>query len=199
MNDFKLSLFEPPRRVTEHDFYPTPAWVTAALLQHFPPNIHKSILDPAAGDGAILKECARAGWGREKLLACEIREEERQRLCEVASVILIGDYLRSSITSHTFEEDQIIANPPFRLMDEFIIKIAESEAEYKAVLARVSILSGNGQAHLRAIEKFEPTGFLFLARRPSFTDDGKTDNNGVAWMVHDDSESSHHALIKYHY
>jgi hypothetical protein len=43
----------------EADYYPTPSWVTRAILQHLP--IAGSVLEPCAGDGAIVRELLAAG------------------------------------------------------------------------------------------------------------------------------------------
>jgi hypothetical protein len=46
---------------TNHDFYPTPAWVTAALLQHV--KLRGPVWEPCCGDGAIARMIEAQGTG----------------------------------------------------------------------------------------------------------------------------------------
>jgi hypothetical protein len=42
-----------------HDFYPTPDWVTAALLKQV--TLHDAVWEPCCGDGAMARVLERAG------------------------------------------------------------------------------------------------------------------------------------------
>ena len=42
-----------------HDFYPTPDWVTGALLKHV--TLHDAVWEPCCGDGAMARVLERAG------------------------------------------------------------------------------------------------------------------------------------------
>jgi hypothetical protein len=44
---------------TDHDFYPTPSWVTAALMKHV--TLRGPVWEPCCGDGAMAKVLAQDG------------------------------------------------------------------------------------------------------------------------------------------
>lgn len=78
------------------DYYATPAWATAALLDWFERQrltMRGTILDPFAGDGAILEVVKDRSWPWvERLAAVEIRPEAEPALRAVAGWHRIADW-----------------------------------------------------------------------------------------------------------
>ena len=100
------------------DFYETPYSITQQLLDHEPFALDRVTLEPACGDGAILRVLHRNGliaWGYDK---------ETDFLVE------------------TREFDQIITNPPFSLALNFILRAKLISRHKFAFLLPLSYLHG---------------------------------------------------------
>lgn len=96
------------------DFYPTPPPVTHALIDTTDGVVdYTRVLDPAAGDGALLREIPA-----EVRCAIEIDGAHRAALEEVCtwpSVPLIAD----ATVAQWPADVTVVANPPFGLLDTF--------------------------------------------------------------------------------
>lgn len=68
----------------ESDFYKTPTETIDAFLDHFCFLINEDILEPCAGDGAIIK-AIRARTPAQYITAIEIREEESANLLDLVT------------------------------------------------------------------------------------------------------------------
>lgn len=103
----------------EKDFYATPIPVVANFLKHYPIK-DGSILEPAAGNGNILRAIREAGYTN-PVTSVEIREQEREGLEQYGRVI-IGDFLSLSLNMAC---STIITNPPYSLAQQFVEKAFE--------------------------------------------------------------------------
>ena len=160
------------------DFYPTPHNVTLALLSWAEPMLtgESSYLDPAAGDGDIIKAarsldwCAEAHWS-----AIEIDEQHGPALENVAENVAIGDAL-----SREWPRASVICNPPFGLLDAFWERACLS-GDFAACLAPVAWLSAERR---RASPR--PHAVLQLGWRPRFVHQVGAAHKGsqdFAWLV----------------
>jgi hypothetical protein len=116
----------------DHDDYPTPAWVTKALLPHLPPEDYR-VWEPAAGSGEMVKALVEHG-----LFVC------------VATDIATGrDFLVSPPPS-SFRG--IVTNPPYRLATEFIERALSliPANGFVAMLLRADFDSAKTRRHLFA-------------------------------------------------
>lgn len=168
--DFKLKSVLRPML----DFYETPAWAVRAILPHLPA-VHEGtqILDPGCGTGAILRELVKA-WPHAEIVGLE-KEEGRYKECEVQALPVVqGDFL---ICDDKF--DMIISNPPYVCALEFV-QHAISRAPVVCMLLRLPWLASQRRA---AWHKENPAALYVLPRRPSFTNDGKTDATDYAWFL----------------
>ena len=167
----------------ERDFYPTPAKATKALLDWAHNSVDDinlvmaSVLDPCAGDGAILRVAREFGCAR---LAYEIRPECRESLDIVTHPwrVTIGDAL--AIKLDLFPVDAVITNPPFSLSREFIDAYRD-RAPFAAFLLPLNFLASQKRAAWWIANP--PAHVLVLPFRPSFTGDGKTDSVDYGWFV----------------
>ena len=148
----------------EADFYPTPAWCTRALLSVLKLDFNSIVLDPCAGDGAILKV---ASSELNVVCAAELREECREPLkaichqnVEICDALGPGSRLWPPLAA-------VITNPPFSLFERFIdAYVHERKPPVAAFLLRINALGGQDRAawwHGR-----EPSAILVMPRRPAF-------------------------------
>jgi hypothetical protein len=145
-----------------NDFYPTPTWLTEALIPHLGKPRH--ILEPAAGDGAIVGVLHRA-----------FSEAE----IDHGDITTGQDFLTYAWRQDYY--DLIITNPPYSLAEEFARRALSlvKPAGTVVMLSRVSFAGSQGRAAwLRATQP----SLYFSPRRPCFVR-GKSDNCEYAWFV----------------
>jgi hypothetical protein len=162
-----------PRGGEGVDNFPTPAWCVHRLMELWWPR-PGAILEPAAGDGAIVRAASRdlgRDWIRLDIRDCGQPGQE------------IADFL-------TWEPEPkwisyvstVWTNPPFALAEQFIRRAAAlfPEADL-CFLVRLGFLASDGRAALWR-ELGAPDVYV-LPNRPSFNADGKTDSSDYAWIV----------------
>lgn len=160
------------------DFYPTPAWCVRRLVEavEFPAG---EWLEPAAGDGAIIRTISRVdvSW-----TAWELRESER---CALTSLVPedrvhIGDFLVAHAARRLEERRYAVAitNPPYRHAQRFL-EGCLVHAETVAMLLRLNYLAS--RARYRFMRDNVPDVYV-LPSRPSFVN-GRTDATEYAWFV----------------
>jgi hypothetical protein len=164
----------------EHDFYSTPEWCTRALFEHLPMLQERLVLDPCAGDGAILK--VAQGY-RLETHGIELRDVP---MPEGATTWWAGrDALLSQQSEvYGYRFSNIVTNPPYSLAQEFI-EAWRDRVHFSAWLLRLNFLGSQKRAAW--FRQRPPARVLILPRRPSFTG-GATDSCEYAWMVWDAPE-----------
>lgn len=163
----------------ESDFYKTPESATKSLVDNF--FFKKGVIwEVTAGDGAIIKVLRHYLQTKEKIIATEIRDEERENLLDAgANMVLIGDFLAHPGINP--EPETIITNPPFSIAREIIehcFKIAP-KAEV-IMLLRLAFLESKRRKSFW--DKHPVTQLYILSERPSFTGKG-TDATAYAWFI----------------
>lgn len=158
-----------------NDFYPTPAALTAVLLD-LVPELAGSAVEPCAGDGTMagaLKCSGRltrittndilAGFG------CTTTSDARDPGAAVWQVAA----------------DWVITNPPFTWAGEILANAWAHAAKGVAMLLRLTFLEPTvARAELlRQLAPFLSDMIVFGQPRPSFTDDRRTDSVTTAWLV----------------
>jgi hypothetical protein len=160
------------------DFYATPPWATRSILKAlcrdralYSP---MAILEPSAGNGAIVDEIRAFGFPNEGIEAIEIDPNRAD-----ASGAQCADFLTIAPDPRF---DLVITNPPFSLALEFAKHALQflRPGGTLALLLRLNWLaSGKRSEWLR-----DNTPSLYvLPKRPSFSADGKTDATDYAWFV----------------
>lgn len=169
------------------DYWPTPAWCVEALLDSDWPPLRGLVIEPAAGDGAILRVLKDRGY--HDLQAVEIREAERGRIAaEVAGNFTIGDWLTLSRDADWMaavvdkRRFSICTNPPFSIAIPFAEACLSVGAAYVALLLPVTSLAGAAAAWGPFWRQHPPTALRPLRRRPRFAGGG-TDRVGVVWVI----------------
>ena len=160
------------------DYYATPAWCVESVLPRLRPDRSMVVLDPAAGEGAILS-AVLAYEGSFITKAIELNPE-RAKICQEVAHVRTGD----ALTMIWPPADLILANPPFSLALEFVRLACHHLRLWgggkAAFLLRLAFLeSKERNTFLRGRM---PDEIYVLPRRPSFVG-GKTDSCAYAWFV----------------
>lgn len=140
------------------DYYPTPPWAVRALIENLPPFClrGKRILEPAAGNGAIV----RVLWG------AGARHVAERDIYDYAADKPTPDGNFLSAEDHG-KPDWIITNPPYSRFAAFAVRALRYKSEPSvALLGRVQILEGKERAALFA--KYPPSRILVFSGRIPF-------------------------------
>lgn len=174
------------RTRNESDHYATPEWCTEALFDAADPLLRPNIMDPFAGDGAILRVALRRGWTADALEAIELRESEREHLMGLlpTSRVTIGDAFTADFGA--WKGRTIITNPPYSLAEESV-RLCCRNASSVWMLLRLNFWGGIKRRGL--FEAYPPAFCFVLPRRPSFTGKG-TDAAEYAWFGWDRHSTS---------
>lgn len=147
------------------DFYPTPRPVAQVLANWFE-NSNDATglnwLDPAAGDGALIKGMRdNEIFTEQDWSAIEINELHRSELELVSENVVTGDALKVE-----WPDASVVANPPFFLLEQFWEKAVEHRVMFEAwcaVLTPVAWWQAERRAHF-----VQPDVMLALNWRPTF-------------------------------
>lgn len=165
------------------DYYSTPPWCVEALLTL--PGLRaylarSYVIDPCAGDGAILASLTGVALTRGGV---ELSAERAALSGRVARTI-VGDFLSAEVTTRIARPEwqtAIITNPPYSLAMEFVCaSLTFPACSLVAMLLRVNWLAGRKRA---AFHKRTPAAVRVLSRRPSFAGNGATDATEYAWFL----------------
>jgi predicted RNA methylase len=117
------------------DNYPTPKWVVDRLLEALPPELmfKSHVIEPFAGEGAIVKALAAATLGPAAISTIEVRESACHALQRIPGEIEWPAGMGYSVThADALQEewpmlagpsgDRIITNPPFEHAERAIRK-----------------------------------------------------------------------------
>jgi hypothetical protein len=152
------------------DFWPTPEWVTKALLDN--EVLEGKVWEPACGDGAMARVISDFGYD------VYASDKEDRGYGEVK------DFL-SRLREYA---DCIVTNPPFNLAAGFVME-ALSSAECKVcMLLPLSFLEG-AKRHDRLFSIYPPDRVWVFSERVTFTAPGVTrkvsGTRPMAWFVWD--------------
>lgn len=155
----------------EEDFYATPDWCVRAIAK---PLLEKlgslatTILDPCAGEGAILRSLMGLGAKPGLMTAIEINEA-RVRACRSQRV---GTYHGDALTGGEREWGRfnklVIMNPPFSLALSFVTKAIEYQSRHGGITAALLPQGFLGSAERRHFHRSNPCDWYQLTSRPSF-------------------------------
>jgi predicted RNA methylase len=83
----------------------------AALAELCPDH---TLLEPSAGEGALVYAAAKAGVQEKNMTAIEINPLCRGKLKYIAGTVVIGDFLSIQPPHEDLKFDRVIMNPPFQ-------------------------------------------------------------------------------------
>ena len=163
------------------DFWPTPRGAVESLLDHRPPAAGAPVVEPAAGDGAIVRVLVERGY---EVHAADIRPEcEADVLASGAASWTCGDWLRiaGEVRARWDRRLAMATNPPFSVGMPFARACLATDPQYLALLLRLPVLGSATWAPLWL--EYPPTSLLTLRRRPSFSGDGRTEPTEYGWFI----------------
>lgn len=163
----------------ESDFYATPLETVYSFLDAYDGiKSSDSILEPSAGDGAIIKALRNRGY-ENHIDAVELREEERYNLIGYADRVHIGNFLTAEGLG---PYDVVIGNPPYSIALEFIEKSLEVVRPGGRVIMLLRTNFLESKARFQFWKDNPLSGLYCLHKRPSFTGKG-TDATSYSWFV----------------
>lgn len=146
----------------EQDFYPTPKYVTEALLNHH--HFTGKIWEPACGDGRMAE-----------VLKSHYPDVECSDLIDRGYGQIDVDFLSSDK-----KVDNIITNPPFNLAYEFIVQGLKLSDKCLALLLPIRYLTGKKRAKL--YYKNPPAKIIVIPNKVDFLGFGSPAME-FAWFV----------------
>lgn len=121
----------------DFDFYKTPKAVTDVMFQVFMPAHKDRILEPSAGDGAIIEACLETFSGYKlEFDAIELNPMNRAKLIEKGINLIHDDFLTFELKSRGY--NVIYANPPFKNYIDHVAKMSEC-ADHVCFIAPTSL------------------------------------------------------------
>jgi hypothetical protein len=159
------------------DNYPTPAWCVHRLLEAVPLPHDGLCLEPAFGDGAIVRAINSMVGLKRSWLGVDIRPECSNAANALGVRFLDANFLAAATLSGK-RFSLAITNPPYSLAQQFIERCLEV-AKVTAMLLRLNYL---GSAKRAAFMRANPPDVYVLPNRPAFVN-GKTDSCEYAWFV----------------
>lgn len=148
-----------------NDFYPTPGWCVDLLLSAIEAPSDWAVLEPAAGDGAIIKRLISYGIAPEKIAAIEIDQARAEMVRAIVPDVRCEDFTRAP---HGVTYDLIITNPPFALAADFA-RTALELAGIRGTVALLLRLNWLGSQERATFHREHPSDILLLPKRPEFT------------------------------
>lgn len=154
------------------DYYATPGFATRAVLPVLLPQLPAQpvILEPAAGEGAILVELLRAGIDLDHLFCVEI-DETRHAACAALGVhayqMDFRKYADEFRSGGARGFDLVLGNPPFALAMEFVRDALSITAPGGATVMLLRMPWLGSQERAPWLRANTPT-INQLDRRPSF-------------------------------
>lgn len=160
----------------EFDYYPTPAWMTLALMNRV--SVF-DVVEPCVGDGAITTVLERAG--KRVLLTNDLDASRAADLHLDAA----SDAFWSRVEA--LRCMWAVTNVPFDMADQ-IVPLAIRAVPYVATILRLSWLEPTASRQ-RFLEKHPPAKLIVMPRH-DFKGRGATDSVTSAWFIWEDGRSS---------
>lgn len=165
-----------PNQTSERDpddFYPTPEWCVRAGLSLVPEN--DSILDPCAGDGAIVATATELGF---VAYGVELHEG-RVALAQSRNLNVVqGDGFKMLQNDPV---STIVMNPPFINGEEWV-EAAVTPGRMVIILMKTTFIGSQRRGKL--FQKIGLPDMYVMGRRPSFKPNGRSEpNTTYAWFV----------------
>jgi hypothetical protein len=134
----------------ENDFYPTHAYVTLSLYDH--EEFHTEIFDGSCGDGELILASKMRHGKNIKFYASDLID----RGFAIGNV----DFLQ---IPDRVKYENVVMNPPFKHMNEFIPKSIHMAKSKVAIFARLAILEGGERFDI--FQKYPPSRIHVFTER----------------------------------
>jgi hypothetical protein len=140
-----------PGRPAE-DFYPTPEWCTEELLKR--ETFEGSILEPCAGSGGISNVLIKKGL--------EVYTND------IVNRGITLNYEKNMSTEYFSNEsfDNVVCDPPYKYMNDFLIKSLLIARKKVAFFVKLSFLESKARYDIFKNEEFPLSKVLVFSKRP---------------------------------
>ena len=175
------------------DHYPTPAGVTRQLLGELgfaSRSTPWSFLDPACGEGSMLRVAIDAGATTVRGLEVDAERAARAQRALSAAPAPVGvsvvhcDALGSAWPLAWMVADVLVTNPPYSHALEFAARAASWAHEHQRPAALLMRLAFAESARRISLHRAHPADIWVLPKRPKFrADRSGTDSSAYAWWV----------------
>lgn len=152
------------------DFYRTPEWCTLAILPHVAqPNV---LLDPSAGDGAILDAARKYYKSTTHVHVALVGMELVQRRADALRDKGFDDVHHVDSLKQKWPTCQlVVANPPYKLAEKFVAKsLHELPNATHAYLLGLNFATSVSRAEFHVQH---PSDIYIFSKRPSFSNRSK--------------------------
>lgn len=169
------------------DYYPTPAWCVDVLFDTIepPPGL---IIEPSAGDGAIIRRVNEIDDLHYHWFAIEIQQRFHSTLMETVKhgKVLTDDFLEPTlqrVIRGCCARDRVsmVGNPPYEIALKFCEAALSHPIRYLAFLLRLDFLGSKGRCSF--FRKYPLSKLVVLSRRPKFKGGTGTDLYNYGWFV----------------
>lgn len=157
----------------KNDAYYTPPAVAEACVATLPSLAGLNVVEPSIGRGAFAEACIRAGAyvsGVDIDPDCPASDWMPVTICDFVDWSPGGNRV-----------DWFIGNPPYKAAEEHVRHALEHAERGCAFLLRLAFLESVKRRPFW--EEHPPSEVWVLDKRPSFTEDGKSDSAAYAWFV----------------
>lgn len=166
LNGSSLAGGTPVRGRVENDYYATPPESTQALLNVL--ELNGSILEPACGEGHI-SEVLKNNYPDSEIVSTDVINRGYGE-----GVI---DFLENTY-DRTF--DNVITNPPFKYMREFVEKALEISDDKVVMFGKIQFLEGKGRKEFLMNSPLKYI-YVFSERQSPLRNGKSVDENGKKW------------------
>ena len=166
LNGSSLAGGTPLRGRVENDYYATPPETTQSLLNVL--ELNGSILEPACGEGHI-SEVLKNNYPSSEIVSTDLIDR---------------GYGRGGINflEHTYDRTftNVITNPPFKYMREFVEKALEISDEKVMMFGKIQFLEGKGRKEFLMNSPLKYV-YVFSERQNPLRNGESVDENGKKW------------------
>ena len=166
LNGSSLAGGTPLRGRVENDYYATPPETTQSLLNVL--ELNGSILEPACGEGHI-SEVLKNNYPSSEIVSTDLIDR---------------GYGRGGINflEHTYDRTftNVITNPPFKYMREFVEKALEISDEKVMMFGKIQFLEGKGRKEFLMNSPLKYV-YVFSERQNPLRNGKSVDENGKKW------------------
>ena len=166
LNGSSLAGGTPMRGRVENDYYATPPESTQALLDVL--ELNGSILEPACGEGHI-SEVLKSNYPNSEIVSTDLVDR---------------GYGSGGINflEHTYDRTftNVITNPPFKYMREFVEKALEISNEKVMMFGKIQFLEGKRRKEFLMNSPLKYV-YVFSERQNPLRNGKSVDENGKKW------------------
>lgn len=166
LNGSSLAGGTPTRGRVENDYYATPPKSTQALLDVL--ELNGTILEPACGEGHI-SEVLRSNYPNGEIISTDLID----RGYGEGGVDFLEHVYTGSFTN-------VITNPPFKYMREFVEKALEISSEKVIMFGKIQFLEGKGRREFLENSPLKYV-YVFSERQNPLRNGESVDENGKKW------------------